>query len=203
VESCLKQLIGTLIAWGPAGVFLLAILDSTGVPLVGGVDALVVVVAAANHGAAWMAAGAAVIGSMLGSFALFYLARKGGEAYLARYTSEGRGARFKAWFERYGLVTVFIPAASPIPMPMKVFVLSAGAMEISPVSFGAVLLVARIPRYFLIAWLGTRLGAQTLPFLSAYTKEHAVAIVLVALVLCVLVIVANRFVERKRAPRPA
>jgi membrane protein YqaA with SNARE-associated domain len=168
------------------------------VPLVGGVDALVVVVAAANHSVAWAAAGAAVMGSLVGSLVLFYIARKGGEAYLARYTSKGRGARFKSWFERYGLVTVFVPAAVPIPMPMKVFVLSAGAMEVSPVSFALVLLAARIPRYFIIAWLGTRLGPQTLPFL----KAHIGALVLIAVALCLVLFAIIRVVDRNRTPRP-
>ncbi len=174
---------------------MLAILDSTGMPLVGGVDLLVAGVAAANHSAAWAAAGLAVLGSLAGSYALFYIARKGGEAYLARFTSAGRGARFKTWFDRYGLVTVFVPAAVPIPMPMKVFVLSAGALEVSPVWFGVVLLAARIPRYFIIAWLGTRLGPQTLPFL----KTHIGALVLIAVVLCVLFFAIIRVADRSGA----
>lgn len=160
---------------------------------------LVVGVAAADHSAAWWAAGLAVLGSLVGSYALFYIARKGGEAYLARYTSTGRGARFKRWFEHYGLVTVFVPAAVPIPLPMKVFVLSAGAMEVSPVWFGVVLLAARIPRYFIIAWLGTRLGPETLPFL----KSHLGAMVLIAVALCVLFFVVIRLTDRHRALREA
>ena len=162
-------------------------------------DLLVVGVAAADHGAAWMAAGMAVLGSLVGSYVLFYIARKGGEAYLARYTSEGRGLRFKHWFERYGLVTVFVPAAVPIPLPMKVFVLSAGAMEVSPAWFGIVLLAARIPRYFIIAWLGTRLGPQTLPFL----KAHVGALVLIAVALCLVSFGVIRLVERNRAAQQA
>ncbi len=161
----------------------------------GGVDALVVVVAAANHSVAWTAAGAAVMGSLVGSLVLFYIARKGGEAYLARYTSGGRGARFKGWFEHYGLVTVFVPAAVPIPLPMKVFVLSAGAMEVSPASFCTVLLAARIPRYFILAWLGTKLGPQTLPFL----KSHIGWLVLIAVVLCLFLVGAIRLIDRRRA----
>jgi membrane protein YqaA with SNARE-associated domain len=160
---------------------------------VGGVDALVVVVAAADHSAAWAVASMATLGSVLGSYLLFYIARKGGEAYLARYTSSGRGARFKSWFERYGLTTIFVPAAVPIPLPMKVFVLSAGAMEVSEVWFGAVLLAARVPRYFILAWLGTRLGPQTLPFL----KAHIGALVVIAVVLFVVLYLVIRLADRK------
>jgi membrane protein YqaA with SNARE-associated domain len=176
-------------------VFLLAILDSTGFPLVGGVDALVVLLAAANHGAVWMVASMATLGSLLGSLLLFVIARKGGTAYLARYTSSGRGARFKKWFEHYGLVTVFVPAAVPIPLPMKVFVLSAGAMEVSPASFCIVLLAARIPRYFILAWMGTQLGPQTLPFL----KSHIGWLALIAVALCLLLAGVVRLIDRRRA----
>jgi membrane protein YqaA with SNARE-associated domain len=189
-----KQFVATLVAWGPLGVLVLAVLDSTGVPLVGGVDALVVVVAAANHSAAWPAAAMATLGSLVGSLALFYLARKGGEAYLSRYTSRGRGARFRRWFERYGLTTVFVPAAVPIPMPMKVFVLSAGAMGVRTSWFVVVLLTARIPRYFMLAWLGTRLGPQTLPFL----KANLGWLFAIAAALFVLLYAGIRFADRNR-----
>ena len=191
----MKQFVATLVAWGPLGVLILAILDSTGVPMVGGVDALVVVVAAANHSAAWPSAAMATLGSLAGSLVLFYLARKGGEAYLAKYTSSGRGAKFRRWFERYGLTTVFVPAAVPIPMPMKVFVLSAGAMGARTSWFIAVILIARIPRYFLLAWLGTRLGPRTLPFL----KANLGWLFVIAAALFVLLYAGIHVAERRRA----
>ena len=193
----MKQFVATLVAWGPLGVLVLSILDSTGVPMVGGVDALVVVVAAANHSAAWPAAAMATLGSLGGSLILFYLARKGGEAYLAKYTSSGRGAKFRRWFERYGLTTVFVPAAVPIPMPMKVFVLSAGAMGARASWFVAVILSARIPRYFLLAWLGTRLGPKTLPFLRANLGW----LFAIAAALFVLLYAGIRLAERHREAR--
>jgi len=189
-----KQFVATLVAWGPLGVLVLAILDSTGVPLVGGVDALVVVIAVENHAAAWLAAAMATLGSLGGSLILFYLARKGGEAYLSKYTAQGRGAKFRRWFERYGLTTVFVPAAVPIPMPMKVFVLSAGAMGVRTSWFIAVLLTARIPRYFMLAWLGTRLGPQTLPFLRANLGW----LFAIAAALFVLLYTGIRFADRNR-----
>ena len=70
----------------------------------------------------------ALAGSLIGCFILFYIARRGGEVYMAKYTSSGRGARFKTWFQHYGLLTIFIPALVPIPMPLKVFVICAGAL---------------------------------------------------------------------------
>jgi uncharacterized membrane protein YdjX (TVP38/TMEM64 family) len=99
---------------------------------------------------------------------LFLIARKGGEEYLHRYTSHGRGARLRAWFLEYGLLTVFVPALVPIPMPLKIFILSAGALEVPPLRFFIIFALARIPRYILFAWLGTRLGTQTWPYLRGH-----------------------------------
>jgi len=182
-----------LISWGPAGVFLLAILDSAGIPLPGGVDALLIFVGVVNHSGAYTAAAAAVVGSIIGSLILFYIARKGGEHYLNRYTSSGRGARLKAWFLEYGMLTVFVPACVPVPMPLKLFIVSAGALGVNPVTFTLVVTAARIPRYFFLAWLGTKLGDQTLPYL----KSHLWQLLLFSLILFGLLYLLIRLVDRK------
>lgn len=147
--------------------------------MIGGVDAVIVVIAVVDTSQAYWAALAAVAGSLLGSLIPFYLARAGGEHYLHRYTSTGRGARLRAWFEEYGLLTVFVPAFIPvIPMPLKIFILSAGALEVSPLRFIIVLSAARIPRYFFLAWMGTRLGSNTLPYLRTHIWEFLVLAIL-------------------------
>ncbi len=45
---------------------------------------------------------------MAGNYILFAIARKGGRAYLDARTKAGRAAKFREWFQRYGLLTVFI-----------------------------------------------------------------------------------------------
>ena len=57
----------------------LAILDSAGVPIVGGVDALLIAISTNRPEQAYWAATLAVVGSMTGSLLLFFIARKGGE----------------------------------------------------------------------------------------------------------------------------
>jgi len=185
------------VSWGPAGVFLAAILDNIGIPMVGGVDALVVVTAVVNARQAYWAALCATAGSLIGSMILFFIARKGGEEYLHRYTSHGRGARLREWFHEYGLVTVFVPALVPIPLPLKIFVLSAGALEVSPTAFLLTLAGARIPRYFLFAWLGTRLGPDTWPYL----RSHIWQLVLLSVGLFVVLYYGIQFEHARRMAR--
>jgi membrane protein YqaA with SNARE-associated domain len=164
----IRSIGATLLAWGPWGIFLLALLDSAGIPIPEGVDALVVLMASRNASAGYFSAALAIVGSLAGCLFLFSLARKGGEVYLDRRTQSERAKKFRRWFNHYGSVALFIPALVPVPLPLKVFVLSAGALGMSRVRFALVILAARIPRYFALAYLGSQLGDE--PIL--YVKSH-------------------------------
>ena len=177
--------------------FVLAVLDSAGLPVVGGVDLLLVNIAAARPAIAYWAALCAIAGSMLGSAILFALARKGGELMLAKYISSRSGARAHRWFERYGMVTVFFPAVSPLPLPMKIAVFCAGALEVSWTKFLTVMLSARILRYFALAFFGARYGAATL----LYLKQHLLFISMMALALAAFAVIALQINERRAKAR--
>ena len=188
----LRKIAAALQAWGPGGAFLLALLDSAGIPLPGGVDALLVLTAVTNPDLAYFTAAVCVIGSSIGSLILFNIARKGGEIYLERHATTARSRRFRAWFYDYGLVTVFIPTLVPIPgLPMKIFVLSAGALGVKPVTFLLTVLAGRIPRYFGLAALGRELGDDA----SGWLLLHKWHLVLGALILGVLLMLLARAVR--------
>jgi len=156
------------LAWGPVGLLLLAILDSAGLPVVGGVDALIIAFSSTHPEEAYLGAMCAIAGSLAGSLILFYIARKGGEVLLATHISKGTGKRLHRWFSRYGLVTVFIPALSPIPMPMKIPVFCAGALRVRVGYFAAVVLAARSIRYFALAYFGAKYGAYTFHYMKSH-----------------------------------
>ena len=189
-----------LASWGPAGLLVLAMLDSAGVPLPAAVDALLVTTAVMDPGTAFLGALAAILGSVAGSLFLFYLARKGGQAYLNRVTATGRAATFREWFQVYGLITVFIPALLPIPLPLKVFVICAGALGVSPVRYVAVVLAARIPRYLGLAWLGAHFGPETMPFIKSHVPHLLLSALLLALILGLVVRQLSRESLRRTHP---
>ncbi len=164
----LRNLTDILIAWGPVGILILSILDSSGVPVAGVFDAVLILIAVKSPSVAWLCAGLAVIGSTTGNAMLFWAAHKGGRRFMEKAAPEGRSARFREWFRRYGMVTVFIPALLPIPMPLKVFVISAGVMGTALTEFLGVVVLARFLRYFGEAWLGIRLGAESTGFLKSH-----------------------------------
>jgi membrane protein YqaA with SNARE-associated domain len=192
-----RKFIDTLLAWGPLGVFLIAIIDSAGIPVVYGVDGLVILFAIRSPGAGYSTAAIAVLGSLVGSLILFFIARRGGEAYFERRAQSPRGIRMKRWFQEYGLLTVFVPALVPIPMPLKLFVIAAGAFQVNPFVFTFVLAAARIPRYFGLAWLGLRLKDQTWPYL----RHHVWQLVLFAVALFVILYLTIKVIDRRRKLR--
>ena len=189
-----KHLTDALIAWGPAGILLLSILDSSGVPVAGVFDALLILIAVERPGVAWLCAGLAVAGSTLGNSLLFWTARRGGRLFLEKAAPEGRATKFREWFVRYGLVTVFVPALVPIPMPLKLFVISAGVLGTLPAQFVSVILAARILRYFGEVWLGVTVGKESPAFLRTHVWDFAVGAVLLFVTLYLFI----QFRERGR-----
>jgi membrane protein YqaA with SNARE-associated domain len=190
----MRHFLDVLISWGPLGVFVLSLVESLGIPNPGGTDALILVVAIAKPAEAMLAAAMATAGSLIGTVFFYELTRRGGEKFVARYTSSGRGARFAVWFQRYGLITVFIPALLPLPfLPFKVFAACAGAMCVPRWRFFLVLLAARVPHYFLLAYLGQQLGENS----SAWLKSHGWQMAFIAALLFISLYALVRRVERQ------
>ena len=198
----LQTIADTLVAWGPLGILLLGFLDSAGIPIPEGTDALVVLVAMKSARAGYLAAALATAGSLAGCWFLFSLGRKGGEVYLNRQIERQRRAeKFRLWFHRYGLLTVFIPALIPAPLPLKIFVLSAGALGIRLRNFLLVVLAARVPRFFGEAWLGSRLGNRPREFFREHTWELLLAAAVLFLFLAALIKLHDRRRSRAAASR--
>lgn len=170
--------------------------------MIGGVDVLIVLIAVVDHAQAYWSAVAAIAGSLIGCFLLFFIARKGGEAYLKRHTISPREAHFRSWFHEYGLLTVFVPAFVPFPLPLKIFIVSAGALEESPLTFIVVLAAARIPRYLFLAWLGTRLGRETIPYLRHNAWEFGLLALALFVVLYFLISFLHKRHILKSTPPP-
>lgn len=196
----MKALLASLVAMGPAGLFLLAILDGAGLPVPGGVDVLVVILASRDPGYPYQIAAFAVAGSVIGNLILFSIARKGGHFYLDKRTASGGGARFRKWFHHYGLLTVFISALVPLPvMPVKAFVLCSGALGSGIAAFVAVFLLARVLRYCALAYLGSQMGDQAM----LYLKHNVWNLVAIAAGLFVVLYLVIKVADRIRKPATA
>jgi membrane protein DedA with SNARE-associated domain len=189
----LSGFLANLAALGPVGLLLIAFLDSAGVPIPTAVDAVLLAVSAARPDLAPLAAAASILGSLAGNILLFALARRGGQLYLDRHTQGPNGQRLRRWFHQYGLLTVFIPALVPIPMPMKAFVISSGALGIPWIRFLTIVAAARLLRYPALAWLGSRFGSNA----PAFLQQHATLLAFLGAAIAILLVL----ILRLRRPR--
>jgi membrane protein YqaA with SNARE-associated domain len=184
-----------LIAYGPWGILLLSLIDSMGIPIPAVMDFLLVGVAASSVKApqhAYLTALLAVLGSTAGNILLFAGAKHGRTVLTKGNPVPGR---FQVWFRRYGLLTVFVPAVTPVvPLPLKVFVISAGAFHTPFRRFLAVILLARIIRYFGEAWLGIQLGEDAKGFLI----RNGWTLAGIALAMTLALVFAIRLNDRRR-----
>jgi len=196
LKGLLRKIATALIAFGPWGVLLLGFADSLGVPLPAVIDALLISVAIKTPQRAYFTAFMALLGSAGGNIVLFLLARSGRRRFMKTELPPGRRRKFQEWFRRYGLLTVFVPAVVPfVPLPLKVFVISAGVMHTSIGRFLGVILLARCLRYFGEAYLGIRLGDGA----EAYLTHNAWNILAVVLAAVLAVLAVIRVTARRAA----
>lgn len=179
---------------GGLGFIPLGLIDSSVIPLPGSMDVLTIVLAA-RHPELWLYyAVMATIGSVIGGFVTYRLARKGGKESLSRRFSAKTLKRVYEIFERWGFAAIAIPAVLPPPMPFVPFLLAAGAMQYSVKKFLAAMTLGRIVRYMILAYLAGRYGRKMLPLLLNHGHPVLMAVIglIVAVVLAYLVIRASK-----------
>src|ERR1043166_3423208 len=161
---------------GGPGLVLLGIADSSIIPLTGSMDVLTILLAA--HRRTWWPyyAVMATLGSMIGSYITYSLAKKGGKQALERRLSRDRVDRIYKKFEKHGFLAVVVPALLPPPFPFVPFLLAAGAMQYAPKKFLGALAVGRGIRFSLLAALGSIYGRHITRFFSQYYKPTLVFI---------------------------
>jgi membrane protein YqaA with SNARE-associated domain len=182
-----------LVALGPWSILLVSFIDSAGIPMTVGLDLLVVLLSVKQPNLTVLWVALAVVGSSAGNLFLFHVSRKGGEKLLKVEAPQGRRRQFRLWFNRYGLVTVFIPALVPIPMPMKFFVVCCGMLGTRRLHFLATILLARLLRYGAEAYLGMRMGEHSTLYLQQHTWQLAAFATLLFVGLYLLIRVSDRW----------
>ena len=165
---------------GAPGLFLVTFLDSSFLSLPEIADLMVVWMVIQHKSRLVLYASAATIGSLAGCLALYYVARKGGDALVKKRFGSGRADRALATLQRYGVLAVLIPSLLPPPAPFKIFILLAGVVEIPVARFSIALLIGRGVRYFLEGLLAVWYGEQAIAFIHANARSaslYAVGVV--------------------------
>jgi len=181
----LTRLAEYLIAYGAFGLFMLALLDSTFVPLPSSADALMLVLSTKNPSWMLLYAFMATAGSALGCLILYLISRRAGARALNRF-SEAKRNRVKNWIERYDMFAVLAATWMPPPFPFKIFVVSAGVFRFSLVRFMLAIIVGRGFRFLLEGYFAVRYGAQAKEILAKYYPWIALGLIVVIVIFLLL-----------------
>jgi membrane protein YqaA with SNARE-associated domain len=107
----------------------------------------------------------AATGSVIGCNILYSIVRRGGQAVLRKRFPLQSIKRVEHAYERFGFLAIGIPAILPPPLPFKIFVATAGALEYPRWKFLLTVMIARSFRYYVEGILAVFYGQRVLLFM--------------------------------------
>jgi membrane protein YqaA with SNARE-associated domain len=169
---------GRALAWlqsfaatiGGPGLFIIAFLDSSFVPLPEVNDLLVIGAVIEHPYRLGYYVTMATAGSILGCLALYAVGRRGGEALVRSRFGTDRLLRARAVFQRYGVLAVLVPSLLPPPAPFKIFILLAGVMRVPVWRFTLAILTGRGIRFVALGTLAAYYGQDAVTFIERHQR---------------------------------
>jgi membrane protein YqaA with SNARE-associated domain len=183
---------------GGPGLILLGLIDSSVIPVPGSMDAMTIVLSA--HQRTWWPyyAVMATVGSVLGAYLTYRLARNRGEKALSDRLSKRNAKKVVTTFERWGFGAIAVPALLPPPMPMVPFVIAAGALQYSQRKFLAAISLGRLVRYGIFAYLGAVYGRKIFAVVLAH-GEVALYVTIGVCAAATIIFLVLRFKRKREA----
>jgi membrane protein YqaA with SNARE-associated domain len=144
---------------GALGLFFFAILDSSPLPTFGGPDILTVILVVTRRNPWYEYAATATVGSVIGAYITFKLARRAGRAYLDSKFGQQRAPKLLKFFEKWGTGALVASTAIPFPLPTSVLFAAAGASnKYGTRKYILVVALSRAVRYSGVAIIADRYG---------------------------------------------
>lgn len=165
---------------GGPGLILLGIVDNSAIPIPGGMDIFVILLAA--HRREWWLyyAFMAVVGAVLGGYLTYRLAEKGGEETLEKKIGKNRAQKVYDKFKKRGFATIAVSAVLPPPFPMVPVLMAAGVLQYPRKKFLGALSTGRAVRFLVVAFLGRTYGTAIVSSLRVYYKPVLYALISMA-----------------------
>ena len=139
----------------------------------------------------------AATGSVLGCLILYTIMRRGGQAVMRRRFSAENIARVERAYARFGFLALAVPALLPPPMPFKIFVATAGALEYPRWRFILTVMLARSVRYIVEGALAVFYGERVLRVIRA----NGLVILSIAATLLIVGVAIYVLAKHIRSPR--
>ena len=195
VTKWLTRLSEYLVTFGAFGLFAVALLDSTFVPLPSSADALMLLLSTAHPRLMLLYAFLATAGSAIGCVILYYISRRAGGRALKKF-SEAKQKRVKELIDRYDVLAVLVASLLPPPFPFKLFVITAGVFRFSVLRFTLAIVAGRAFRFLLEGFFAVRYGSQAKQILAEYYPWIGLV---AALALIAVYITRNRLRKKEEA----
>jgi membrane protein YqaA with SNARE-associated domain len=183
-----------LLKWGIWGVGLVAILDSSSIPVP--MDAILAIYVWNDKPHFWIYCVMAAAGSAIGGLLPYGLGRAGGELFLLKRVNRAKFERLRNRFERQEFLAVMIPSMMPPPTPWKMFIFASGVFEMRVPAFLLAVFVGRMVRWLVLSLLVLKFGPGAVDLVA----RHALVVVLIVGLLAVLGF-AWWWIRRKRQGR--
>src|SRR2546423_12238024 len=163
----------------------------------GGVDAVLLLLAASRPSWVLIYVAAATIGSTAGCVGLYRLSQRAGKRALARF-SESKQKRVKDLIDRYDVISVLVASLLPPPFPFKLFVVSSGVFRLNLLRFTLAIAGGRTFRYLLEGYLAARYGEHAKDLLAHYYPSIGIGLAVVIIVF----FVGRNLLRRGSQPAP-
>jgi membrane protein YqaA with SNARE-associated domain len=138
----------------------------------------------------------AAAGSVLGCLLLYTIIRRGGQAVLRKRFRPEHLERVERTYARFGFLALAVPALLPPPMPFKIFVATAGALEYPRWRFIITVMIARSLRYYVEGTLAVFYGKTVLDFI----KRYGFTILAIVIIVCLIGLITYLILQRRRKP---
>ena len=137
----------------------------------------------------------AAAGSVLGCLLLYTILKRGGLAVLHRRFKLEHVQRVEHAYARFGVLALAVPALLPPPMPFKIFIATAGALQFPRRKFLLTILISRSLRYYTEGVLAVFYGERVLRFL----RDNGLMIVTIVGGLCLVALAVYLLSSKGRA----
>lgn len=193
ITAWLAKVKATLVTFGAFGVFAIALLDASFLPIPGGTDAVVMTLSHLNHAMMPLYVLAAVLGATLGCLFPYWIGYKTGGAALRKFSPEKR-ARAAALLDRYDTWAMLVGAILPPPFPFKILLLTAGAFRMNVWRFLFALALGRGLRFGLEGVMAVRYGDQA----AQLFKQHYPMIGLSLAAIIIIALIIKTWLKRRQ-----
>ena len=189
------HVIGLPIYFAAPAMIIIGALDSSLLSLPEINDYLVVGRCFRDHHAVFYFPLFAATGSVIGCNILYSIIRRGGQAVLRKRFNVDSIKRVEGAYARFGFFAIGIPAIMPPPLPFKIFVATAGALEYPRWKFLLTVMIARALRYYVEGILAVYYGRRVLLFM----KDNGLVIISIVFTLLLIVALIYFLINRRKA----